>query len=331
MRFGFALLASIFAVALSSHSAVAAESYPSRPIKIIVAYPAGGANDMVARSLGEELAKDLGQPVVIENRSGAAGVVGAEAAAHAAPDGYTLLMAAGAHTLAPSLHEKLPYDIVNDFEPISLGAIGTYLLVVHPSVPAHSVKELVALAKAKPGSLAFASSGAGAPPHLAGVLFQKMTGTELNHVPYRGDTPGIADLVAGHVQLAFLSISPLIPQVKAGAVRALAITSGTRSAVMPDLPTLAESGLPGYDIGTWWGLMAPAKTPRPIIDRLAAAMRKATSVPAIRERFVAAGIEAKSNSPEEFATMVKSEVARWRELAKSAGVEPAKAGAAATK
>ncbi|HZQ63228.1 MAG TPA: tripartite tricarboxylate transporter substrate binding protein, partial [Casimicrobiaceae bacterium] len=295
---------------------------PSRPIKIIVAYPAGGANDIVARSIGDELSKELGQPVIIENKSGAAGVVGAEAAAHAAPDGYTLFMAAGAHTLAPSLYKKLPYDIVTDFQPISLAAIGTYLLVVNPSLPVHSVKELIDLAKAKPGSLAFASSGAGAPPHLAGVLFQKMTGTELNHVPYRGDTPGIADLIAGHVQLAFLSISPLIPHVKSGTLRALAITSSTRSSVMPDLPTLSESGLPGYDVGTWWGLMAPAKTPRPIVDRLAAAMRKAVAVPAIRERFINGGIEAKSNTPEEFAAMVKSEVARYRELAKTAGVEP---------
>jgi len=316
------LLAGLLTLAVLPNAAIAAEAYPSRPIKIIVAYPAGGANDIVARSIGDELSKELGQPVIIENKSGAAGVVGAEAAAHAAPDGYTLFMAAGAHTLAPSLYKKLPYDIVTDFQPISLAAIGTYLLVVNPSLPVHSVKELIDLAKAKPGSLAFASSGAGAPPHLAGVLFQKMTGTELNHVPYRGDTPGIADLIAGHVQLAFLSISPLIPHVKSGTLRALAITSSTRSSVMPDLPTLSESGLPGYDVGTWWGLMAPAKTPRPIVDRLAAAMRKAVAVPAIRERFINGGIEAKSNTPEEFAAMVKSEVARYRELAKTAGVEP---------
>ena len=299
-----------------------AQDYPNKPIKIIVAYPAGGANDIVARTIGQELAQDLGQPVVIENRSGAAGTIGAEAAAKSAPDGYTLFMAAGAHTLAPSLHVKLPYDIVQDFQPISLAALGTYLLVVHPSVPANSVRELIALAKAKPGALNFASSGAGAPPHLAGVMFQKMAGVTLNHVPYRGDTPAITDLMAGQVQLAFLSIQPLIPQVKAGKLRALAITSGRRSPAVPDLPTVAESGLPGYDIGTWWGLLAPAKTPRPIIDRLAAAMRKATAVPAVRERFAAGGNAAQSNSPEEFAAMIKSEVGRYRELAAAAGVKP---------
>lgn len=322
MKLASALLAGLLAIGLQAHSATAAEAYPTRAIRIIVAYPAGGANDIVARSIGEELSKDLGQPVVIENKSGAAGVVGAEAAAHATPDGYTLLMAAGAHTLAPSLNARLPYDIVADFQPISLAATSTYLLVVNPSVPARSVKELIALAKAQPGKLNFASSGAGAPPHLAGVLFQKMTATELNHVPYRGDTPGIADLVAGHVQLAFFSISPLIPQVQSGKLRALAITSDTRSAAMPDLPTLSESGLAGYNVGTWWGLMAPAGTPRPVVERLAAAMKKAVAAPTIRERFVSSGIDPRSNTPEEFAAMVKSEVARYRELAKAAGVEP---------
>ncbi len=318
-------IAKCFVAALLGLAALpgaAQEAYPARPVRIIVAYPAGGANDIVARTIGQELAQDLSQPMVIENRSGAAGTIGADAAAKSAPDGYTLFMAAGAHTLAPSLHAKLPYDIVQDFQPISLAALGTYLLVVHPSVPANSVKELIELAKAKPGALNFASSGAGAPPHLAGVLFQKLAGVTLNHVPYRGDTPAITDLIAGQVQLAFLSIQPLIPQVKAGKLRALAITSGRRSSAVPELPTVAESGLTGYDIGTWWGLLAPAKTPRPVVDRLAAAMRKATAVAAVKERFAAGGNAAQSNSPEEFAAMIKSEVGRYRELAAAAGVKP---------
>jgi len=299
-----------------------AQDYPNKPIRMIVAYPAGGANDIVARAIGQELAQDLGQPVVIENKSGAAGTIGADAAAKSPPDGYTLFMAAGAHTLAPSLYAKLPYDIVSDFQPVSLAATGTYLLVVHPSVPVKSVKELIELAKAQPGALNFASSGVGAPPHLAGVMFQKLAGVTLNHVPYRGDTPAIADLVAGHVQLAFLSIQPLIPQVRSGALRGLAITSGTRSPAI-DLPTVAEAGgLPGYDIGTWWGLLAPAKTPGPIVDKLAASMRKATSVPTIKERFAAGGNVARSSTPEEFAAMIRSEVARYRELAAAAGVKP---------
>ena len=300
----------------------AQDSYPTKPVRIIVAYPAGGANDIVARAIGQELTQELGQPMVIENKSGAAGIIGADAAAKSPPDGYTLFMAAGAHTLAPSLHKSLPYDIVRDFQPVSLAALGTYLLVVHPSVPANSVKELIELAKSKPGSLNFASSGAGAPPHLAGVLFQKLAGVELNHVPYRGDTPAIADMIAGHVQLGFMSIQPLMPQVKAGTLRALAITSGKRSAAMPELPTIAESGLPGYDIGTWWGLLAPAKTPRPIVDRIAAAMRKVTAIPSVKERFAAGGIAAQSNLPDEFAAMIKSEVVCYRELASAAGVQP---------
>jgi len=318
-------IAKILVAALLGFAALpgsAQDAYPAKPVKIIVAYPPGGANDIVARTIGQELAQDLGQPVVIENRSGAAGTVGADAAAKSAPDGYTLFMAAGAHTLAPSLHAKLPYDIIQDFQPISLAALGTYLLVVHPSVPANSVKELIELAKAKPGALNFASSGAGAPPHLAGVLFQKLAGVTLNHIPYRGDTPAITDLIGGQVQLAFLSIQPLIPQVKAGKLRALAITSGRRSPAVPDLPTVAESGLTGYDIGTWWGLLAPAKTSRPIVDRLAAAMRKAAEVPAVKERFAAGGNAAQSNSPEAFAAMIRSEVGRYRELAAAAGVKP---------
>jgi tripartite-type tricarboxylate transporter receptor subunit TctC len=318
-------IAKILAAALLSLApalGLAQDAYPTKPVKIIVAYPAGGANDIVARTMGQELSRELGQPVVIENKSGAAGTVGADVAAKAPADGYTLFMAAGAHTLAPSLHVSLPYDIVRDFQPVSLAAVGTYLLVVHPSVEAKSVKELIALAKAKPGALNFASSGVGAPPHLAGVMFQKLSDVKLNHVPYRGDTPAIADLIAGHVQLAFLSIQPLIPQVKAGKLRALAITSGKRSAALPELPTIAESGLPGYDIGTWWGLLAPAKTPGPVVERLAAAMQKATAVPAVKERFAAGGIAVQSNAPGEFAAMIKSEVERYRELASAAGVKP---------
>ena len=318
MRIAKVLVSALFVI--TPVLGLAQDAYPTKPVKIIVAYPAGGANDIVARSIGQELARELGQPVVIENKSGAAGTIGADAAAKSPPDGYTLFMAAGAHTLAPSLHAKLPYDIVQDFQPISLAALGTYLLVVHPSVPAKSVKELIELAKAKPGALNFASSGAGAPPHLAGVMFQKLAGVTLNHVPYRGDTPAIADLVAGHVQLAFLSIQPLIPQVKSGALRGLAITSAKRSPAI-DLPTVAESGLPGYDIGTWWGLLAPAKTPEPIVERLAAAMRKATAVPSVQERFAAGGIAVQSNTPKEFATMIRSEVERYRELASAAGVK----------
>jgi tripartite-type tricarboxylate transporter receptor subunit TctC len=309
-------------VLAAAGAAPAADTYPSRPIKVIVGYPAGGANDTIARSIGEELSKDLGQPIVVENKTGAAGTVGADAAAKSTPDGYTLFMAAGAHALAPSLHKNLTYDIVKDFQPISLAAIGTYMLVVHPSVKATSVKDLIALAKANPGKLNYASSGVGAPPHLAGVMFQKMTGTQLTHIPYRGDTPAITDLLAGQVQLTFISPGPVLPHVQAGKLRALAMTSAKRSAVMPDLPTLDEAGLKGYALGTWWGLLAPTGTPKPIIDRLAKAMTKATSVAAVKERFAKLAFEAHGNSPAEFTAFIKEEVVRYAEIAKAAGVEP---------
>ena len=321
MRLVFQTLLGLAVLAITG-AADAADTYPTRPIKVIVSYPAGGANDIIARSIGEELSKDLGQPIVVENKSGAAGTVGADAAAKSAPDGYTLFMAAGAHTLAPSLHKNLTYDIVKDFQPIGLAAIGTYMLVVHPSVKATSVKELIALAKANPGKLNYASSGVGAPPHLAGVMFQKMTGTQLTHIPYRGDTPAITDLISGQVQLAFISPGPLLPHVQAGKLRALAMTSPKRSAVLPDLPTLDEAGLKGYALGTWWGLLAPAGTPKQIIDRLAASMSKATSVAAIKERFAKLGFEAHGNSPAEFAAFIKEEVARYAEVAKAASIEP---------
>jgi tripartite-type tricarboxylate transporter receptor subunit TctC len=298
------------------------DAYPSRPIKVLVAYPAGGANDTIARTIGEELSKDLGQPIVVENKGGAGGTIGADLAAKAAPDGYTLFMAAGAHALAPSLHKALPYDIVKDFQPISQAAIGTYMLVVHPSVKANSVKELIALAKANPGMLNYASSGIGAPPHLAGVLFQEMTKTELNHVAYKGDTPAIADLLGGQVQLAFISPGPVLQHVQAGKLRALAVTSPKRSAVLPDLPTLNEAGLEGYALGTWWGLLAPAGTPQAIVDRLAKSMAKATSASEVQDRFLKLGFEAHGSSPAEFAAFIQKEVPRYATVAKAAGVKP---------
>lgn len=305
-----------------SATAVSADAYPSKPIKIIVGYPPGGANDSVARSIGAEMAKDLGQQVVVENVSGAAGTIGAAAAAKAAPDGYTLFMAAGAHTLAPSVRKSLPYDIVSDFAPISVAAIGSYVLAVNPSVKANSVQELIELAKAKPGSLTFASSGVGAPPHLAGVLFQQRTGTELHHIPFRGDADANTALLAGHVDMYFASMGPTVPLIQAGKVRALGVTPNKRSAVLPDVPTLSEAGVPDYNVGTWWGLLAPAGTPQPIIDKLAASVAKAVALPAIKERFQAMGVEASSNSPAEFGNFVKSEVDKFKAIAKAAGVEP---------
>ena len=300
-----------------------AQTYPAKPIRIIVSYPAGGANDIVARSVGQKLNELLGASIVVDNRSGAGGTIGADVAAKAPADGYTLLMAAGAHTLAPSLYIKLPYDIARDFAPISISAKSTYLLVVHPSVPARSVNELIALARAKPGGLNYASSGIGAPPHLAGEMFNTLAGVRLVHVAYKGDTPAIADLLGGHVDLAFLAVSATTPHIKAGKLRALAVTSAQRTPVMPDLPTIAEAGgLKDFDISTWWGLLAPAGTSPEAVNRLAAAMAKIAAMPDIKARFGELGVEAAADTPEQFGAFIKAEIQKFAALAKLAGIKP---------
>ncbi len=315
--------ACLLLIAVFIPSLAAAQSYPAKPIRIIVSYPAGGANDIVARSVGQKLNELLGASIVVDNRSGAGGTIGADVAAKAPADGYTLLMAAGAHTLAPSLYIKMPYDIVRDFAPISISAKSTYLLVVHPSVPAHSVKELIALARATPGRFNYASSGIGAPPHLAGEMFNTLAKVQMVHVAYKGDTPAIADLLGGHVDLAFLAVSATSPHIKAGKLRALAVTGAQRTPVMPDLPTIAEAGgLKEFDISTWWGLLTPAGTPADAISKLSAAMAKIAAMPDIKTRFGELGVEAASDTPDQFGAFIKSEIQKFAKLAKLAGVKP---------
>lgn len=300
----------------------AAQDFPSRPVKIVVSYAPGGSNDVVARVIAPELQKELGQSFVVENRAGASGTIGADMVAKSPPDGYTLFMGAGAHALAPSLFKKLPYDITKDFAPISLAATSTYVLVLNPSVPATTVPELIALLKSKPGQLNYASAGKGTPLHLAAELFKSKTGTDIVHVPYGGDTPALNDLLAGTVQLAFMSVASTAPQIRAGKLRALAVTGASRSDALPDLPTLGELGIAGYDVGTWWGLLAPAGTPDAVVARLNAAMRKAVALPQTKERFAPLGLDPRSDSPAEFAAFIKEEVARYAAVAKIAGIEP---------
>ena len=312
----------IAALALVVALPVAAQDYPSRPGKIVVSYAPGGSNDVVARVIAPELQKELGQSFIVENRAGASGTIGADMVAKSAPDGYTLFMGAGAHALAPSLYKKLPYDIVKDFAPISLAATSTYVLVLNPSVPAKTLPELIALLKSKPGQLNYASAGKGTPLHLAAELFKSKTGTDIVHVPYGGDTPALNDLMAGTVQISFMSVASTAPQIRAGKLQALAVTSAQRSDALPDLPTLSELGIAGYDIGTWWGLLAPAGTPEPVIAKLNAAMRKAVALPQVKERFAPLGLDPRSDSPAEFAAFIKAEVARYAAIAKIAGIEP---------
>jgi tripartite-type tricarboxylate transporter receptor subunit TctC len=311
----------LLAIFVCTHAG--AQNYPVKSVRIIVSYPAGGANDIVARMVGQKLNELIAANIVIDNRAGAGGTIGADVAAKSPPDGYTLLMAAGAHALAPSLYSKLPYDIARDFAPISISAKSAYLLVAHPTVPVRSVKDLIALARAKPGALNYASSGVGAPPHLSGEMFNSLAGVKLTHVAYKGDAPAIIDLLGGHVDLAFISISAVSPYVKSGKLRALAVTTAQRTPVMPDVPTIAEAGgLKDYDISTWWGLLAPAGTPAEVINKLSAAMAKIAAMPDIKSRFGELGIEAASDTPEQFGAFIKAEIQKFARLAKLAGVKP---------
>jgi tripartite-type tricarboxylate transporter receptor subunit TctC len=301
---------------------LAAADWPARPIRMLVGYPAGGANDLVARALAPGMAAELGQPILVENKTGAAGAIAAEAAAKAAPDGYTLYMMSSAQVLAPSLQKTLPYDPVRDFAAITLAASSTYLVVVHPALPINSIAALIARAKAEPDQLTYASSGVGAGPHLATALFASMAGIKLRHVPYRGDAPALAELVAGQVNLAFMSIAATLPQIQAGKLRALATAGAKRSALLPDLPTVAEAGVPGYAIGSWWGLVAPAGTPAAIVQRVDHVVQPILDSPPIRARLAAMGFEPGDLSPDAFQRYIAAETARFADIVRRAGITP---------
>ena len=300
----------------------AAQPYPAKPIRCVVPYPAGGPTDIIGRAIAQKLAESLGQPVIIDNRGGAAGTIGSEQVARAPADGYTLLWGTpGTHGIAPSLYPKLGYDQLKDLAFITLIALGTNLLVVHPSVPAHSVKELVALAKARPGKLNFASAGTGATSHMAGEMLKVMAGIDMLHVPFKGAAPAIVALMGGEVDMAILDTPPLLPQIRAGKLRVLAAASERRSRVLPQVPTMAESGLTGYQASSWHGLFAPAGTPRDIVARLHTEVVRIVRLPDITERLSAQGVEPVANTPEQFAEFIKSEIARWARVAKLAHVK----------
>jgi tripartite-type tricarboxylate transporter receptor subunit TctC len=315
-------IAILSAVAVVGWSATAvADEWPTQSITILVGYPAGGANDTVARGVAPGMSEVLGQPVVVENRAGAAGIVGAEAAARAEPDGYTLYMMSSAQTLAPSLHDDLPYDPVDSFEPIALGASGPYLLLVHSDVEADTVQELIELARENPGQINFASSGIGAGPHLTGEYFQTLADISLNHVPYRGDADAIADLLGGRVDLYFAAVAPSIPHVESGAVRALAITGLERHDRLPDVPTVEEAaGFEGFDMGAWWGLVAPAGTPEEILRRAEEAMKAALEDEDLRGRLAGLGYTVGDMGRDEFVEFVPAEVEKFRLIVEQAGV-----------
>lgn len=304
-----------------AQASASASAWPTKPIRLVVPYPPGGPTDVLLRIVAGQLAERLGQPVVIDNKPGASGMVGADQVAKAPADGYTLLGNASIHVINPSLYAKPPYDAIKDFAPISLVAEVPLVLVVSPALGAGTVKDVIALAKAKPGGLAFASSGNAAAPHLAGEAFKHAAGVELLHVPYKGSGPALTDLMGGQVQLMFDSMPSSMPFIQAGKLRALAVTTTRRSTALPQVPTLAEAGLPGFDISTWYGLWAPAGTPREVVARLGSEVAAIVRQPAIRDRLLALGAEPVGNTPEEFAAFNRSELAKWARIVKQSGAK----------
>ena len=316
-----ALLAIALAVAAAPGTVTAQNSYPTRPIRIIVPSAPGGGTDYTARTIAHKLTEAVGQTVVVENRPGAAGNIGAEIAAKATPDGYTLVMPITSFAMNPHLYKKLPFDTVNDFAPITLAALAPLYLVVSPSVPAKNVSELIALAKAKPGQLNYANSGNGTSAHLAGELFKKMAGVDLVSVPYKGGGPAVIDVVAGRVQIYFSTIPAALAQVQAGKLRGLAVTSPKRVNLMPDVPTVAESGLPGYEIVGWFGLFAPAGTPKPAVARLNKEINEILRTPDAQKRFASEGLVPGGGTPEQLGKFVRSEIEKWGALIKQIGLQ----------
>jgi tripartite-type tricarboxylate transporter receptor subunit TctC len=304
----------LFAVMIVAFPA-AGQQYPARPIRMLIGFPPGGGTDIVGRIVGQRLSEALGQQILPDNRGGASGQIAAELAAKAPPDGYTVMMAhIAAISILPSLVSKLPYDPQKDFAPISLVAIGPNLLVVHPSVPARSVKELVALAKARPGQLQYASPGAGTVQHLAGELFKLQAKVDMLHVPYKGSGQSIVDLIAGHVHLDFDSVPPVLPHVRSGRLRALAVTSEKRFSILPDIPTVTEGGVPGFDMSTWWGLVAPAAVSKDVIARLQAETVKVLRQPDVKEKIAFAGADTVGNTADQFGAFIRSETAKYARI-----------------
>ena len=299
-----------------------AQDWPTKPVRMVVPYPPGGGTDIVARIVNEKLAPELGQPIVIDNKGGAGGSVGTEIAAKAAPDGYTILMTLSSHTINPKLFPKLGYDVERDFAPVSLAAVIPQILVANPSLPVGNVAELVAYLKANPGKVNYASVGIGSPGHIAGELFKLRTGTQMTHVPYKGGGPAVTDTIGGQVQLLFVSMPAALQFVKQGRLKALAVTSGKRSASAPDVPTIAENGGPDVVVDSWYGVLVPAKTPSPVVAKLNAAMVKVLAMPDVREKLFAQGAEAVSSSPGEFDAMIRDELKKWEYVIREAKITP---------
>jgi len=312
-------LAGLFAFAAPAFGQ-GATAYPTKPIRLIVGFAAGGPTDIQARVVAKKLSESLGQTILVDNRGGAGSMIGAEAAAKAPPDGYTLFFATISIVTAPALHAKPPIDPVKDFAPITMISTAPFLMVIHPSIPARTVKEYIALARTRPGQLSYATSGVGTPPHLVGELLKSTAGIDLVHVPHKGAAPAVTDLIAGQVSMSFLNTLNAVPLMQAGRLRALATTMGKRLSILPEVPTLAEAGVPGVEIGAWFAVVAPAGTSRDIIARMHKENLKALASPEVKQRLEVDGADPVGIGPEELAAYIRSEYAKWSKVVKQSGM-----------
>jgi tripartite-type tricarboxylate transporter receptor subunit TctC len=321
-RFAASRLAAALALGLTFAGGTLAQAFPTKPLTIVVPASPGGAIDLAARLIGQKLTEAWGQPVTIDNKSGATGIIGTDFVHKAAPDGHTLALVASSHAINPSMVKKLPYDTVRGFEPVAQTHVVPLMLVVSNGVPAKNVKELVAYGKANPGKLSFASSGPGGAPHFSGELFKSMAGLDMVHVPYKGSTLAHPDLISGRVNVMFDTVAAINTQVKGGNVRALAVTTLQRSSVAPTVPTMVEAGMAGYETSTWGGLLAPAGTPKAVVAKLNAEVNRILALPDVKQKLQDAGIEPAQGSPEQFAQFLSSEMVKWAKVARDAGIQP---------
>jgi len=315
------IVCALGALGVAVFEVAAADNYPTKPIKIVVPYTPGGGADILTRTLATALAPKMGQPVIVENRPGGNTITGTESVANAPADGYTLLLVPASFSINPSFY-KLPYDTIKGFEPVALVALVPLMLVTNPAVPMNSVKDLIDLAKAKPGKLTFASYGSGSPAHLAGELFKSMVGVDMLHIPYKGSAPALSDIVAGHVDLMFSSMSPAVPLVKSGRLKGIAVTTTKRVPAMKDLPTIAEAGVPGYEVQAWNGIVAPAGTSKDVVAKLNRAIVEIVATKEFRDRISSQGFEPESSSPEEFTELIQRDIVKWAKVIKDSGAKP---------
>ena len=322
MRAALRYLGCLAAALTCAAAAHGQSAYPQKPIRLIAPFAPGGGTDILARLFGQRMSETLGQPVIVDNRGGAGGTIGTEIAAKAPPDGYTLILVSGSHAINPGLYRKLPYDAVDDFAPITQIATSPGILVVNPSLPVKSVQDLIALARAKPGQINYASAGSGTPPHLAGELFKVMAKIDMVHVPYKGNAPAFTDVIGGQVSLIFPTMPSAMAFIKSGRLRPVAVTSARRSPAAPEIPTIAESGLPGYEAISWYGVLAPARTPPQIVARLHQVLVSAIHAPDMQEKLAAQGLEPVGNTPQQFSAVIRSEISKWAKVVKASGAKP---------